>query len=125
MIKYLMAIMAAVLLAGCAGLEEYSKAVEQMDQRMSADWLHANVVAGKTTKDQIISWYGKPFSDTSMSSTSFGSAFMPDEMMVYSIRFSKPAGSGLGSYTEHWVKAVTFSIKNGTVSDYTVTKNSF
>jgi len=87
-------------------------------------WLRAHVETGKTSKDQVIAWFGRPLTDTSSSSTSIYSALMPDEIMCYSVKFSKEEGSGLSSYTDHWIKTVTFSIKGGVVVDYTVNQMS-
>jgi hypothetical protein len=115
-------IAAAALLCGCAGMfEANNQAVAKLNAQMSPEWLKANIVIGKTTKEEVQGFFGEPMFKNASSGSGAGAAFMPDEMWTYSVRFSSADMHG----SAHWSKAIVFSFKNGTVSDYNVSSTSF
>lgn len=113
---------AATLLCGCSGIfAENNKRVEQLNQQMSAEWLKAHVVVGKTTPDEIKAWFGQPVMKSASAGSGIGAALMPDEIWTYSVRFSEADKGGVS----RWSKAIAFSFKDGTVSNYNVTSTAF
>lgn len=111
---------AAVLLCGCAGMfEANNRAVAQLSQQMSPEWLKANIVIGKTTPAEVLNFFGKPMIKNASAGSGFGAAFMPDEMWTYSVRFSSTVSP------DRETKTIVFSFKNGTVSNYNVSSMSF
>jgi hypothetical protein len=119
--KNLFCVLAATaLLCGCSGMfEANNRAVAQLSQQMSPEWLKANIVIGKTTPQEVLGFFGKPMLKNASSGTGMVAAFMPDEMWTYSVRFSSTASP------DRETKTIVFSFKNGTVSNYNVSSMSF
>lgn len=117
--KTIISILSALLLCGCAATtERHNQAVFELDKRMSPEWLKDNVEIGKTTKDQVLQWFGKPLTRTTTATSGFAGAMMPDEMWTYAVRFSTIERKGLGFSDDKWTRSLVFSFKDGVVSSY-------
>lgn len=104
----------ACILVGCE-TAEHAAAVRELDQRMSHEWLKANIITGKTTKAEIVHWFGQPFSKTSSSSSLLGF----DEMWTYSVRFSRLEEKLFNGGVVYWTRAVVFNFKEDVVVNFT------
>lgn len=107
------------VISGCVDPKaqaDHNQAVMALSERMSPEWLNSHVVKGKTTKEEITSWFGKPFSRTTSSSS-----MMWDEMWTYTLRFSNDKNGN----RERWTRSAVFMFKGDTVSQFTTSGFQF
>lgn len=117
--------LAVVIFCGCSPFAENNKRVEQLNQQMTTPWLKEHIIVGKTTPEEVRAFFGNPLYQTASAGAGISSAFMPDEIWTYSVRFSEAQNSWSGGSVSRWTKSIAFSFKNGTVSDYQISSVAF
>ena len=107
------------LLSGCMSTAEskaYDKAVRGLEERMQPDWLKSNVIIGKTTKSEIMQWFGKPMIKNSMQMSGLAGAMMPDEIWTYSVKFTEVKSLNINVRPDRRIRTLAVSFKGDTVS---------
>jgi len=111
--------------SGCQTQEQY-QATKQLEERMTPEWVKANLKVGETTTDEVLRLYGRPATRTSMASSGLAGNMMPDEMWTYAIKFTESDGKfhwDPGTGIRSNVRVMSLSFKNGKLMNFTVAEH--